>query len=43
MNVIEDELLWQNQKKSIHINFHVLLYWEMDVIIMGKAVLLHVK
>ena len=44
MNVIEDELLWQNQKKkSIQINFQVLLHWEMDVIIKGKVVLLHVK
>lgn len=45
MNVIDDELLWQNQhkKKSKRINFQVLLHWELDVIMKGETVLLHVN
>jgi hypothetical protein len=32
----------KQERKAIPINFQVLLHWELDVIIKGKADLLHV-
>jgi hypothetical protein len=34
---------YRKTKKTIPINFQVLLHWEMDVIIKGKSAVLHVK